>query len=264
MEEYYGLIWTIVFIAGLFLLAYVQKYLSKEYGFEEIKITIDEQQLDSNYPSELTNQAKFLKIKICNLGVSKGFHWLRKTAKECFGVIRFHDIETGDSVFKSVIPVRFSNGKNPFYLKEMDDGYKWVHQNRKIYNKGYIRNIRPGNSEVVTLASRFDDEGFAHFWINSKTNRIWKSPDWKLENKKYIVSVILQSKNRVGLEVFLLDNTGDINDFRLIEATDEHFNFIFEEVGVEKISDLGLFVPTPLFIHLFPFENLIWDHPHSN
>ena len=80
--------------------------------------------------------------------------------------------------------------------------------------------IYPDESELLNIASRFDDESECYGWCNENLYKepLWRNPDWKLSSGRYLVRIEVVSSGEKCVGLFRLINDIDMKDFRLEKA----------------------------------------------
>ena len=76
--------------------------------------------------------------------------------------------------------------------------------------------IPPGESEILDLAVRCDEDEDAIGWNNESYNPpLWKNPRWKLQKGRYLVSVTVRSAGQRWAADFDLNNQISRGEFLL-------------------------------------------------
>jgi hypothetical protein len=175
---------------------------------------------DANYTDRPAKKARFLYVELVNQPLPKVFRWLsRNAALQCHGTINFHHLD-GTNVFGRAMQIRWTNLPEPtpaiFVIGEKRfpffDPRKFDHFSRV--------DIYPGESEILNVASRFDEDEDCFGWSNESyyIEPIWRNPNWKLSKGRYLVNITVISAGEKCEGLFRLINDVGINDFRLEKA----------------------------------------------
>jgi hypothetical protein len=138
----------------------------------------------------------------------------RSAAMHCKGTITFHHLD-GQNVFGRAMEIRWSNTLEPVSMY-FNLGNKTI----PIGNSTtVIRDIHvyPGEAELLDVAARFDNDSECYGWSNASyfSNPLWRNPDWKLPQGRYLVKLSISSAGEKCTGVFRLINDVPRQDFRL-------------------------------------------------
>ncbi len=81
----------------------------------------------------------------------------------------------------------------------------------------YRMDVYPGESEILDVAVRLDDEEDCYGWNTESYFCIpaWRNPNWKLPRGRYLVRVTVTSSGQKCVGTFRLINDVSRTDFRL-------------------------------------------------
>ena len=247
---------TVIMVGGTLVFLYLFFKVKKKYLDPNLEFSIEETQEIAGFPGKNTRKAKFLKVTVSSKGVGKKLHFLRSPAPLAQGILRFHDLATGELVYDMQIPVRFPGAESQYQVKTNKDGTFKLRLDGKRFRQGYVRTIDHKNPVSVIVAANFDGEAYSFYWINSENSQVWKSPQWKLEAKQYIVSISLRSLRYVFTGAFLLDNTGQIADFALQQPSPEQTGMVIKKLRIKPAKDPSIFLPSFKEMSKFPYDEL--------
>ena len=175
---------------------------------------------EDNYVGKPAKKARFLYLELVNHPLPKYLGWLsRSAAMQCHGTITFHHLD-GQNVFGRSMNVRWTNLPNPLpVVLVINDKQIPLFDPRKFDHESRI-DIHTGKSELLNVASRFDDENECYGWCNESLYQqpLWRNPDWKLLPGRYLVRVEIVSAGEKCVGLFRLINDVDMKDFRLEKA----------------------------------------------
>jgi hypothetical protein len=175
---------------------------------------------EDNYVLKPAKKARFLYLELVNNPLPKLLRWIsRSSAMQCHGTITFHHLD-GQNVFGRSMDIRWTNLPNPMpVILKIENKQFQLFDSRKFNHDSKV-DIYPGESELLNVASRFDDESECYGWCNENLWRepLWRNPDWKLQSGRYLVRVEVVSAGEKCVGMFRLINDVDMKDFRLEEA----------------------------------------------
>jgi len=77
--------------------------------------------------------------------------------------------------------------------------------------------IPPGEATLLDVVFRAKHESECYGWNNESYLHMWKTPRWKLDKGRYVVSARVKTGGREFIQSFLLVNDVGYSDFRLAE-----------------------------------------------
>lgn len=178
--------------------------------------------IDKNYtdyreaPATL---ARYSLLSIKNEELPWIFRWIsRNPAINTSCLITFHHIDDGQEIFGKSMSVRWSNSTElPSAIVE-----------GKIIDYDYLnilhhRDIHPGDSEPINVATRFDSDIKCYGWCNDNylSTPIWRNPSWELYPGRYIVKLEIRASGKKKIDHYRLCNDGPIESFRIIQCKKE-------------------------------------------
>ena len=175
---------------------------------------------DANYTDRPAKKARFLYLELVNQSLPKVFRWMsRNAALQCHGIISFHHLD-GTNVFGRSMQIRWTYlpEPTPAILIVGDRSYQFFDP-RKFDHFSRV-DVYPGESELLNIVSRFDDEEDCFGWSNESyyVEPIWRNQNWKLPKGRYLVNVTIVSSGEKCQGLFRLINDVGMLDFRLEKA----------------------------------------------
>jgi hypothetical protein len=81
--------------------------------------------------------------------------------------------------------------------------------------------VNPGESEVLDIAIRLDNDPECYGWNNEAyfSTPLWRNPKWKLRPGRYLARVIVTSSGRRCVRWFQIENSVGRASFRLEDYT---------------------------------------------
>ncbi len=177
--------------------------------------------VDNTYTGRPATKRRALMLLVENKQLPLLVKWLaRNAAIHCSGVIAFHHLD-GQNVFGRTMQARWSHAPEPLPILAVADGIPLI----KILDPVRLdpemhKDIYPGESEELDVASRFDNDGECYGWCNGNytSNPLWRNPDWKLDKGRYLIKVEVMSAGARCIRLFRLINDVPVNAFRLEKA----------------------------------------------
>jgi len=175
---------------------------------------------EDNYTNKPAKKARFLYLELVNNPLPKLLRWLsRSAAMQCHGIISFHHLD-GQNVFGRSMKIRWTNLPNPLpVILAINNKQIPLFDPRKFDHDSRV-DVHTGESELLNVASRFDDESECYGWCNESLYRepLWRNLDWKLPSERYLVRVEIVSAGEKCVRLFRLINDVSMKDFRLEKA----------------------------------------------
>lgn len=169
------------------------------------------------YKDRPAKRAKFLHAEIKNKPLPKWARWMsRDAATQCHGTITFHHLD-GQNIFGRSMYARWGGTPEPTPIQIVFEDKRFLIVDPAKFSINTRMDIYPGESEVIDIAARFDDETECYGWSNENyfSNPIWRNPNWKLPSGRYLVRVVITTSGEKISEVFRLINDVSFEDFRL-------------------------------------------------
>jgi len=214
-----------VFIGGLItiLTAVGVEYLRTP----RLRLTIEHPPCDVPYPdgTRPARNARHLRLKLLNEPLPFGARWMQRAAAlQCRGEITFHHLDDGQDVFGRAMSIRWSNSPQPIASQILD-----LRGNIQFQILDFARaatesrvDVYPGEEQLFDVASRFDDEVDCYGWNNEAYLNLWRSPNWKLPQGRYLVKAVVASSGQKCVGAFrLINDVANRTDFRLLPTTAE-------------------------------------------
>jgi hypothetical protein len=142
----------------------------------------------------------------------------RESAIDCRADIQFQ-VLNGAQNFQ-VMPGRWASKPQPLPMVGHLAGQPIQLWDQNIFQQaGTGISIPPGESELLDIASRFDDEVEAYGWSNlSYQQPLWRNSAWKLEKGCYIVVVTVRAGGQKWMNRFTLNNDGKREEMLLEQS----------------------------------------------
>lgn len=222
-----------VFLGGL--LSIVTTLLTEYFKIPKLSIVIRE-----NIPMRIygkdkpAQQAKFLQVQLWNKPPNKIQRlinkWVKlKAAMHCHGEIQFYHRDDGSPVFQNPMRLRWAGAEDHVFHQTSDGKLVEVWDVSKI-SSSYWRTCYPEKVETIDVAVRFDNDTQCYGWTTESmlNNPLWRKPHLRLSSGRYLVKIIIRTELKEISEVFKLENTSSIENFRLLVASKEDRNKIKE------------------------------------
>jgi hypothetical protein len=207
------------------ILSIVTTIFIEEKRKPSLSLEIQANEEIANYPENTrpAKKAKFLYIDVRNQELPWALKWLtRNAAFQCHGTVTFHHLD-GTRVFTNSMPIRWTSLPNPEgQASIIDNKVAVLYDINKINHDSRI-DIYPGFKESINIAARFDDDEECYGWTNKNffSAPMWRNPDWKLPNGRFLVKVVISSSVVKCEGIFRLVNDVGMKDFRLEKALEE-------------------------------------------
>jgi hypothetical protein len=143
----------------------------------------------------------------------------RQAAIQCHGTITFHHLD-GQNIFGRAMSVRWSGSPEPTPIYLEIEGKRIAIIDPTKFTLVSRTDVYPGEAEVLDVAARFDNENDCYGWSNENyfSNPIWRNPNWKLPQGRYLVNVTVVSSGEKCAGIFRLINDVPQQDFRIEPA----------------------------------------------
>jgi hypothetical protein len=208
-----GLVVFGAIIAGLITIA-VEVLRKPKLDFEVIPPK------DMEFNDQPAKRMRALCLRLVNKPLPKWARWMsRNPALQCHGNITFHHLD-GQNVFGRSMIIRWSGAPepNPLRIRIGDaEGYVFDPVRITLLQK---MDIYPGESADIDIVVRLDDEPECYGWSNESyfSKPPWRPLSWRLEQKRYLVKVLVLSSGEKFSKIFRLINDVDQQDCRLEKA----------------------------------------------
>ena len=164
-------------------------------------------------------KVRFVHLSVENRTLPRCLKWmLRAAATECCGIVTFHHLD-GQKVFDRSMEIRWGSTPEPAPLE-----VAFGEQRATVFDPNVWRmqrvDIIPGESQVLNVAARFDDDEECYGWNNEAyfSKPQWRNPKYRLPRDRYLVKVVVVSSGRKCSGTFRLNNDMPIGDFRIEKA----------------------------------------------
>jgi hypothetical protein len=181
-----------------------------------LELSIETPPHDVTYPNAPANRMRSLRVQLSN----KPLRWMvRAPALQCRATIAFQHLD-GLNIFSKAMNGRWSNSPEPVSIPIVgaDDNVVQF----RILDIGRLTtesriDVYPGESELLDIAVRLDEEQDCYGWNNETYFCItpWRNADWKLPCGRFITRVEIVSSGQKCEGDFFLLNEGARTDFRL-------------------------------------------------
>jgi hypothetical protein len=172
---------------------------------------------EGTYTDRPAKKARFLYLEIENRQLPKIFKWIsRNAALQCHGTITFHHLD-GTDVFGRSMQIRWTNLPEPSpIILLIGDKVSKIFDPRKFDHFSRV-DVYPGESEIMNVASRFDEDEECFGWSNESyySEPLWRNQNWKLPKGRYLIHISVVSSGEKCEGLFRLINDVGINDFRI-------------------------------------------------
>ena len=178
---------------------------------------------DQKYPPDApATEARFLRVILSNRTPLWFARWVaRLPALQCRAAITFHHSNDEQDIFGRAMEGRWSNTPEPVVQILTVPG---TPQGQQIALIPQVRNwvdVNPGESEVLDIAIRLDNDPECYGWNNEAyfSTPLWRNPKWKLRPGRYLARVIVTSSGRRCVRWFQIENSVGRASFRLEDYT---------------------------------------------
>jgi hypothetical protein len=193
--------------------------------------------VDSSYTNRPANQARYLCLMVENKKLPRMMRWLlRDTAAYCHGIINFYHLD-GQDIFGRKMEARWSWSTEPVpMIATLPSGQQISIFDPVKLSPELHRNIHSGESERMDIAARFDSDVECYGWCNDNyfSSPRWRNPDWRLDQGRYIVKVMITYSGESRIDLFRLINDVPISAFRLVDALPGDYQLVNTALGDKK------------------------------
>jgi len=179
--------------------------------------------LSDTYDNSSGNKnGSWVRLGIKNLSQLRLLSWIgRASAVGCQGHIRFYTLTPGvQEMFpSSPMKIKWTLAGDPASLVSDQSGTR-LEVDESKFDQSSVRELHPGIQEFIDIAVRFDNEQDSYGWANSSYLSPTRHSEWRLPSGQWLVRVDVTGVGTVKLtEVFLLINSGNRQDMRLVHPT---------------------------------------------
>jgi hypothetical protein len=164
-----------------------------------------------------------LRVRVSNSPRGSLDRWMRSPALQCRGRIMFHRSSDGSEIFGRPMEGRWAGALQPSPIPAVDATQQniafFIHDPERL-SAGSRVDIYPGESELLDITVRFQDDPNCYGWNNETYFKqpVGKNPDWQLASDHFLVKVVINSTGQKCEGVFRLINDVPYNAFRLKSA----------------------------------------------
>jgi hypothetical protein len=142
-------------------------------------------------------KARHLRLRLHNEALPWYARWtVRAPAQQCRGEITFHQLSGEPLSSGDKMPVRWVNSPQPVSLPIVSRTSRTVEFEMldigRMTSESRI-DIYAGESELLDIAVRFDDEQDCFGWNNEAYFHQWRNPKWQFPRSVYLARVIVRS-----------------------------------------------------------------------
>ena len=188
----------------------------------KLALTIVDPVNDSYPAGKPANKIRWLRLMVENKQLPRLLKWLsRNPAFHCSGSITFHHLD-GQNVFGRCMPARWFDPREPLPIPIVDKNWKerlYILDPVRLAPEIY-RNIYLEAPEKLDVVARFDNDGECYGWCNEnyRSDPLWRTPNWKLSPRRYLVEVTISCAGEKHDYVFRLINDVPVDAFRFEKA----------------------------------------------
>jgi hypothetical protein len=166
--------------------------------------------------SRPATEMRTLRVRLVNETLPWFARWMAAApALQCRAAITFHHLDDEQDIFGRAMEGRWASTPEPLPIvlaPATPQGQQLVliPQSRGV-------NVYPGESELLDIAMRADNETECYGWNTEAyfSSPLWRNPNWRLDRGRYLVRVIGTSSGQTCTRWFRLENSVGRSDFRL-------------------------------------------------
>lgn len=165
-------------------------------------------------------RGRSLTVKLINEPLPLLFRWMsRNPALQCQGTISFHYLD-GQRFFADAMPMRFAHSPQPTPMQIVLGDMSGILVDPARFSINSRIDVYPGESTPIDIAVKFDSEEECYGWSNLSylSDPLWRHPDWKLPQGRYLIEVTVNSSGQKCAAIFRLFNQGAPKNLRLEPA----------------------------------------------
>jgi hypothetical protein len=186
-----------------------------------LALVVESPPIDTKYEDRPAKNRRGVRLKVCNKPLPGWAVWMvRAPALQCRGTITFHHLD-GQNIFGRAMAARWANAVEPVPIPIVNSQGTQFHILDPRLNAESGMDVYPGESEILDVAARLDDEEDCYGWNNESyfCTPPWRNPNWKLPRGRYFVRVTITSSGQKCVGDFRLINDVSRTDFRLEPTT---------------------------------------------
>lgn len=187
-----------------------------------LKLEIDPP-VDLVFQNQPANLMRVVRLKVRNNPLPSWAKWMsRNAALQCHGNITFHHLD-GQNVFGRSMPIRWASSPEPIPMTVQLGNTKGLIFDPSRFTLSQRMDVYPGESELLDIAARFDNEPECYGWSNESyfSNPPWRTAAWRLQAGRYLVKVTILSAGERCAGIFRVINDVAQQDFRMEHTLDE-------------------------------------------
>jgi len=184
-----------------------------------LTLSIEDPPRDARYNppgSRPVTDMRSLRVILSNRTLPGFARWMgRSPALQCRAAITFHHFNDEQDIFGRAMEGRWASTPEPVAI--LVGPTTAGHQLALIpETRGWV-NVHPGESELLDIAIRADNDADCYGWNNEAyfSTPQWRNPNWKLGPGRYLVRVIATSSGQKYSAWFSLENSATRTAFRL-------------------------------------------------
>jgi len=218
----FGQIVIEVFLGAL--LSLIVSILIENQRSPKLSLEIEDYSFDDNLQGKPAKIIKVLRVKLLNKKVRRAFSWWlkRETVIHCNATIQMLHFEDHFPFFHKPIHARWTKSIEPMTQELKPDTNTIVQLfDPAKYNAVMFRNCYPGTEEIIDIVARYNDEEDCYIWNNDIYYKGWRNKDVQIPKGRYFLIVTVFSNGEETKGYFKLENTSSINNFRLLNVSNE-------------------------------------------
>jgi hypothetical protein len=168
--------------------------------------------LDARYDppgSRPAAEVRFLRVILSNRTLPEFARWMtRSPALQCRAAITFHHFNDEQNIFGRAMEGRWSSTPEPVAIPVGPANPQGQQLALIPETRGWV-NVYPGESELLDIAIRADNDAECYGWNNEAyfSTPQWRNPKWRLGPGRYLVRVIVASSGQKCTAWFSLENS---------------------------------------------------------
>jgi hypothetical protein len=174
--------------------------------------------VDNQYPNgHPAQRVRFLRLRVTNRALPRCLRFIsRLTASQCAASITFHRLD-GQRVQARAMEGRWAGLPEPVPGRIQIGGQVGEFFDSARTLVGQRIDVPAGESELLDVAAKFDDEPHFYGWSNANyfSDPIWRPSEWRLEPECLLVKVVLRSIGERFEGLFRLVGDAGLAGFRL-------------------------------------------------
>ncbi|MFZ3151140.1 MAG: hypothetical protein WA116_05570 [Anaerolineaceae bacterium] len=195
----------------------------------KVTMEIEDYYFDNNLQGKPAKIIKVLRVKLLNRKVKDAFSWWlnREALIHCNATIQILHTEDRSPLFTNPIHARWTRSDEPYTLHRDSETKQYIPAfDIAKYNAVMSRTCYPGTEEIIDVVTRYDNEEDCYIWNNDIYYKGWRNTDVRIPKGRYYVIVTVSSSGENNIGYFKLENTLSINDFRLLNVSNEELKIL--------------------------------------